>query len=265
VADGHVHERRRPQRSQRGDARGHRQDAVLGRLVRPLGATGQGVVHCISEWAHDSNFKLDGCTFIVQGFGNVGSHTAKILARTGASLTAVGDWKGYITNADGINPFKLAEYVNRTGSVIGYPGTTSITRDQFFATDADIFVPAALELEIGVPEARALRCKVVVEAANGPTDPRAEPILADKNIALIPDILANSGGVCVSYYEWLQNKRSEFWDLEEVEEKLAKRMKRTYLAVSEYASTRKCDWRTAAMCIALSRIAKPYSERGIFP
>ena len=131
--------------------------------------------------------------------------------------------------------------------------------------EADIFVPAALELEIGAAEARALRCKVIVEGANGPTDPRAEPIIADKGIALIPDILANSGGVCVSYYEWLQNKRSENWDLEEVEEKLAKRMKRTYLAVSEFAATRKCDWRTAAMSIALSRLAKPYSERGIFP
>jgi glutamate dehydrogenase (NAD(P)+) len=228
-------------------------------------ATGQGVVHCIHEWARDRRFDLNGATYMVQGFGNVGSHTARILARTGASMTAVGDWKGYLFNHDGINPFKLAEHVTRTGSVIGYPGAQSITREQFFATEADIFVPAALELEIGEPEAKALRCKVIVEAANGPTDPRAEPIIADKGIALIPDILANSGGVCVSYYEWLQNKRSEFWDLEEVEEKLAKRMKRTYLAVSEYASTRKCDWRTAAMCIALSRIAKPYSERGIFP
>jgi glutamate dehydrogenase (NAD(P)+) len=116
-----------------------------------------------------------------------------------------------------------------------------------------------------VAEARALRCKVVVEGANGPTEPRAEPIIADKGIDLIPDILANSGGVCVSYYEWLQNKRSEIWELEEVEDKLAKRMKRTYLAVSEFAVTRKCDWRTAAMCLALGRIAKVYGERGIFP
>jgi glutamate dehydrogenase (NAD(P)+) len=228
-------------------------------------ATGQGIVHCITEWARDSRCELNGATFAVQGFGNVGSHVAKILARTGASLTAVGDWKGYISNGEGINPFKLSEHVQRTGSVVGYPGTHSIPRDQFFATECDIFIPAALELEIGVAEARAMRCKLVAEGANGPTDPRAEPILLEKGVHLIPDILANSGGVCVSYYEWLQNKRSEVWDLEEVEERLAKRMKRTYLAVSEYAATRKCDWRTAAMCLALGRISKAYGERGIFP
>ena len=114
-------------------------------------------------------------------------------------------------------------------------------------------------------EARALKCKLMVEGANGPTYPEAEEYLFDKGVQIIPDILCNSGGVIVSYYEWLQNKRSEVWDLEEVEERLAKRMKRTYLAVSEYAATRKCDWRTAAMSLALGRLAKPYSERGIFP
>jgi glutamate dehydrogenase (NAD(P)+) len=228
-------------------------------------ATGQGIVHCITEWARDRRFDLNGATFTVQGFGNVGSHTAKILARTGASLVAAGDWKGYVANGDGINPYKLSEHVVRTGSVAGYPGTRAITRDEFFALETDIFVPAALELEIGEAEAKAMKCKVVVEGANGPTDPRAEPILAERNIHVIPDILANSGGVAVSYYEWLQNKRAEVWDLEEVEERLAKRMKRTYLAVSEYAATRKTDWRTAAMCIALSKIAKAYGERGIFP
>ena len=228
-------------------------------------ATGQGIVHCITEWARDHRFDLNGATYAVQGYGNVGSNTARILARTGASLIAVGDWKGYIANPEGINAFKLAEYVARTGSVVGYPGTEPITRAEFFGFEADIFVPAALELEIGEAEARAMRCKLVVEGANGPTDPRAEAILASKGIALVPDILANSGGVIVSYYEWLQNKRAEVWDFEEVDEKLAKKMKRTYLAVSEYAATRKCGWRMAAMCIALSRIAKPYSDRGIFP
>ncbi len=228
-------------------------------------ATGQGIVHCITEWARDRRFELNGATFMVQGFGNVGSHAAKILARTGASMVAVGDWKGYVANPDGINPFKLAEYVARTGSVVDYPGTHAIAREAFFATEVDIFIPAALELEIGVAEAKALKAKVIVEGANGPTDPSAEPIILEKGIALIPDILANSGGVAVSYYEWLQNKRSEVWDLEEVEEKLAKRMKRTYLAVSEFATSRKCDWRTAAMCISIGRIAKAYGERGIFP
>jgi glutamate dehydrogenase (NAD(P)+) len=228
-------------------------------------ATGQGIVHCIAEWARDRRFDLNGATYTVQGYGNVGSNAAKILARTGATLTAVGDWKGYISNADGINPFKLADHVGKTGSVAGYPGGRSITRAEFFATAADIFIPAALELEIGVEEAKALNVKLIVEGANGPTETDAEPILYEKGIALIPDILANSGGVVVSYYEWLQNKRSERWDLEEVEERLAKRMKRTYLNVSEYAATKKCDWRVAAMAIAIERIGRAYAERGIFP
>ena len=251
--------------------RGESKGVVTGKTLAAGGsqgreaATGQGIVHCIAEWARDRRFDLNGSTYTVQGFGNVGSNAARILARTGASMVAVGDWKGYVANGDGINPFKLAEHVARTGSVVGYPGTKAISRAEFFATETDVFVPAALELEIGEAEARAMRCKVVVEGANGPMDPRAEPILIEKGVHIVPDILANSGGVCVSYYEWLQNKRSEFWDLEEVEEKLAKRMKRTYLSVSEFAATRKCDWRTAAMSIALQRLAKPYSERGIFP
>jgi len=228
-------------------------------------ATGQGIVHCIIEWARDRRFELNGASYTVQGFGNVGSHASKILARTGATLVATGDYKGYIANNHGLNPFKLAEHVQRTGSVAEYPGSTPITREEFFATHADICIPAALELEIGVPEAKALNVKLVVEGANGPTETAAEPIIAEKGIDLIPDILANSGGVVVSYYEWLQNKRSERWDLEEVEDRLAKRMKRTYLAVSEYAKHKKCDWRMAAMGIALERIAKAYSERGIFP
>jgi glutamate dehydrogenase (NAD(P)+) len=228
-------------------------------------ATGQGVVHCIVEWARDRRFDLNGSTFTVQGFGNVGSNAAKILARTGASMIAVGDWKGYIMNGDGINPYKLADYVQKSGSVAGYPASRPITRQEFFATPADVFIPAALELEIGVPEARALAVRLVVEGANGPTETAAEPILREKNIDVIPDILANSGGVVVSYYEWLQNKRSERWDLEEVEERLAKRMKRTYLQVSEYSAAKKCDTRVAAMCIALERIGRAYAERGIFP
>ena len=228
-------------------------------------ATGQGIVHCITEWARDRRFELNGSTFTVQGFGNVGSHASKILARTGATMIATGDYKGYIFNGDGINPFKLSEYVAKTGSVHGYPGAKAISRADFFATQADIFIPAALELEIGVPEAKALNVKLIVEGANGPTETAAEPILHEKGIDLIPDIFANSGGVVVSYYEWLQNKRSERWDLEEVEERLAKRMKRTYLAVSEYAAQKKCDWRMAAMGIALDRINKAYAERGIFP
>jgi glutamate dehydrogenase (NAD(P)+) len=228
-------------------------------------ATGEGVVHCITEWAKERRFNLNGSSFTIQGFGNVGSHAAKILAKLGASMVAVGDYKGYIGNPEGINPHKLAEHVAHTGSVEGYKHSRPITREEFFATECDVFVPAALELEIGDKEARSLKCKVVVEGANGPTYPEAESQLLDRGIDVIPDILANSGGVTVSYFEWLQNKRSERWELEEVEEKLERRMKRTYQAVLDFAQERRLDMRTAAYGIGLQRIESAYAERGIFP
>jgi glutamate dehydrogenase (NAD(P)+) len=228
-------------------------------------ATGRGVVHCITEWAAEKRFNLDGSTFMVQGFGNVGSHTARILGKLGATLVATGDWKGYVYNPEGLNPHKLAEHVAQTGSVVDYRGGKSISREEFFQVECDIFVPAALELEVGVAEAKALKCKLMVEGANGPTYPEAEDILLDRGVDVLPDIFANSGGVIVSYYEWLQNKRSERWDLEEVESRLERRMKRTYAMLRDYTTEKKVDWRVAAYAIGLERIQKAYQERGIFP
>jgi glutamate dehydrogenase (NAD(P)+) len=228
-------------------------------------ATGQGVVHCIVEWARAKRFNLNGCTYMVQGYGNVGSWASKLLAKLGATLVATGDYKGYIFNAEGLNTHKLGEHVAKTGSVAGYKNAKSITRDEFFQVEADLFIPAALELEIDEKEARALKCKVIVEGANGPTYPEAEPILAERGIDVLPDILVNSGGVMVSYFEWLQNKRSERWELEEVEQRLEHGMKRTYGQVQELANEKKLDYRTAAYAIGLKRIEQAYSERGIFP
>jgi len=228
-------------------------------------ATGRGIVHCITEWARENRMNLDGRSFIVQGFGNVGSHTARILSKLGATLVATGDYRGYIANPEGLNAHKLAEHVGATGSVIDYRGGRPITRDEFFGMDCDVFVPAALELELGVHEARLLKAKVVVEGANGPTYPEAEELLLERGIDVIPDILANAGGVIVSYYEWLQNKRSERWDLEEVESRLERRMKRNYALVRDFAEERKMDWRTACYAIGLERIQTNYLERGVFP
>ena len=228
-------------------------------------ATGQGVVHCIVEWARHKRFNLNGCTYMVQGYGNVGSWASKLLAKLGATLVATGDYKGYIHNPEGLNTHKLGEHVVHTGSVAGYKGAKPITRDEFFQVEADLFIPAALELEIDEKEAKALRCKVIVEGANGPTYPEAEPILAERGIDVLPDILVNSGGVMVSYFEWLQNKRSERWDLEEVEQRLENGMKRTYGQVQELALEKKMDYRTASYAIGLKRIEQAYSERGIFP
>ncbi len=228
-------------------------------------ATGQGVVHCIVEWARDHRFDLQGKTVAIQGYGNVGSWTAKILSQLGVSLVATGDYKGYIHNPEGLNPHKLMDHVRRSGSVTEYKHSRAISRDEFFAVDCDIFVPAALDLELGDKEARALKAKVVAEGANGPTLPTADVILRDRGIDVLPDILANAGGVTVSYYEWLQNKGAEKWDAEEVAERLERSMKRTYALVRDFALERRVDHRTAAYAIGLDRIQKAYNERGIWP
>jgi glutamate dehydrogenase (NAD(P)+) len=228
-------------------------------------ATGQGVVHCIVEWARDRRFELQGKTVAIQGFGNVGSWTAKILSQLGVSLVATGDYKGYIYNPEGLNPHKLAEHVRRTGSVVDYKHGKPISRDEFFAGDCDILVPAALDLELSEKEARACKAKVIAEGANGPTLPAADAILHERGIAVLPDILANAGGVTVSYYEWLQNKRSESWDAEEVGERLERAMKRNYAIMRDFATERRVDYRTAAYAIGLNRIQKAYLDRGIWP
>lgn len=228
-------------------------------------ATGQGVVHCVVEWARDRRFELQGKTVAIQGYGNVGSWTAKLLSQLGVSLVATGDYKGYIYNPEGLNPHKLSEHVRRTGSVIDYKHSRPISRDEFFAVDCDIMVPAALDLEMGEKEARALKAKVIAEGANGPTYPAADAILRERGIDVLPDILVNAGGVTVSYYEWLQNKRSESWEADEVAERLERSMKKTYAIMRDFAVERRVDYRTAAYAIGLSRIQKAYADRGIWP
>ena len=171
----------------------------------------------------------------VQGFGNVGSNTAVILSKLGVSTIAVGDHTGYMYNPEGFNAHKLQDYVEAHGSIAGYPGGKPITREEFFATKADIFAPCALENQIGEAEAKALDVKLVAEGANGPCNPAGEKILLDKGIDILPDVLANSGGVTVSYYEWVQNKRCEMWTEEEVDARLEVAMKRAYREVSDFA------------------------------
>jgi glutamate dehydrogenase/leucine dehydrogenase len=228
-------------------------------------ATGQGLVHCITEWAEDRGFELGGSTLTVQGFGNVGSHTAVILSRLGASTIAVGDHTGYLYNPEGFNPHKLQEYVRRNKSIAGYPSGKPISREEFFRTKADIFIPAALENQVGIEEANAIQVKLVAEGANGPCSPEGERVLAERGIDVLPDVLANSGGVTVSYYEWVQNKRSEAWSLEEVDGRLEKAMKRAYREVVDMARQKRCSLRVAAYAVALQRLDMVYSEREIFP
>ena len=228
-------------------------------------ATGKGLVFCIEQWARDNNFDLDGAHIAIQGYGNVGSYTARLLAKQGAVIIGVGDVGGYITNSEGLNPHKLSEHCAKTGTVAGYKNAQSISRMDFFGLECHIFVPAALELEIAAQEAKRLRCKLVAEGANGPTHPVGERILLERGIEFIPDILANSGGVVVSYFEWLQNKRAERWEYEEVVRRLEKRMVSTYQTVRKYAHDNNLDMRTACYGLALERLQAAYHERGIFP
>jgi glutamate dehydrogenase (NAD(P)+) len=168
-------------------------------------------------------------------------------------------------NPEGLNAHKLQDYVAEQGSIAGYPGGKPITREEFFATKADIFAPCALENQVGEAEAKALDVKLVAEGANGPCNPAGERVLLEKGIDILPDVLANSGGVTVSYYEWVQNKRSETWSEDEVDARLEVAMKRAYREVSDFARTKKCDLRMAAYGLALQRIESVYKEREIFP
>ena len=229
-------------------------------------ATGQGIVFLIEKWAEDHGFNLKNATYIVQGFGNVGSWSARLMKTHGAKLIAVEDVSGAILDKEGIDPEDLANYVKDHGGLInGYPKAPAIDHETFFSTKADIFIPAALENQITAETAKLLNVKLVAEGANGPTDPEGDKVLQLKKIDVIPDILCNSGGVVVSYFEWLQNKRSEFWDMNEIDYKLRKIIFDAYERIRDAAEKYRVDWRTAAQIVAISRLENVYKERGIFP
>jgi glutamate dehydrogenase (NAD(P)+) len=228
-------------------------------------ATGQGVVHCLAEWARDNKVELVGARATVQGFGNVGAHAAMILDAMGTQIVAVSDHTGSLRNDDGIDTQLLWQHVKRTGGVAGFELAERVTRDEFFATPADFMIPAALENQIAEHEAKLLDVKVIVEGANGPTNPAAEAVLEQRGISIIPDVLANAGGVTVSYYEWLQNRRMERWTLQEVDAKLEMMMVRAYHRVRDLAKERRVPMRVSAYGIALQSLSDCYAARGIFP
>jgi glutamate dehydrogenase (NAD(P)+) len=228
-------------------------------------ATGQGVVHCVTEWAREHNMPLEGKTALIQGYGKVGSHAALILAKLGVSVVGVGDHSGYRLNLEGFNAHRLADYVKHNGSIAAYPAGEPCSREEFFAHKADILIPAALQNQIGEAEARAIDVKLIVEGANGPVMTAGEAILLERGIEVVPDILANAGGVTVSYYEWVQNGRQERWEPEKVDYRLDVAMKRAYGRVVERARSANCSLRDAAHALALERLMSVYTQRSIFP
>jgi glutamate dehydrogenase (NAD(P)+) len=229
-------------------------------------ATGRGVVYTIASWAAERGLDLADRTFIVQGFGNVGSYAARILVQEyGARLVAVQDHTGSLRNPKGIDPEALSAHVGRTRGIAGFPAADAIDRGDFWTTKADVCIPAALEAQITSEVAANLDVRVVAEGANGPTTPRADEVLRENKVDLIPDILCNAGGVIVSYFEWTQNRQGDTWYLDEVRARLKRRITAAFDRVSAAANRWKTDPRTAAVIVALERIGLAYRERGIFP
>ena len=229
-------------------------------------ATGQGVVFCLQHWADEVGFDLVGATVSIQGFGNVGSATGRILQVHGARLVAVADHAGAITDEDGIDAFELADWVREHGSVAGFPKAMWIDDEDFWSVPADILVPAALENQVTAANAGRIQARVVVEAANGPTTLEAEKILEQRGIEVLPDILVNAGGVVVSYFEWLQNRSAQRWDLEDVDFKLREILWKACGEVADIRSELKiASRRDAAYAVALRRLQVVYQQRGIFP
>jgi glutamate dehydrogenase (NAD(P)+) len=229
-------------------------------------ATGYGVYLNIKLWAEKKKVDLRNKRFIVQGFGNVGYWTAYFLEKEGAKLVGVQDAYGSIANNDGIEVSKLFQYMQTNiGSIVGYSSAHGVDKDQFFELDCDICIPAALGNQITAENAGKIKAFLIAEGANGPTDVEGEEILLKNGVGIIPDILCNSGGVIGSYFEWLQNRNGELWQLEEVLAKLEKKMKEVFDRVYEKAENRDGDMRTAAYIIAIERIEKAYVQRGIFP
>jgi len=228
-------------------------------------ATARGCQFVVREACEVKKFPLRGAKVAVQGFGNAGSIAANLLHGDGARIIALSDSQGGIYNGDGLDPLKVMAHKDRSGSVKGYPGADAISNEKLLELQCDILIPAALENQIHAGNADRIKAKVVAEAANGPTTPSADEILHKNGVFFIPDILANAGGVTVSYFEWVQGLYSYFWEEEEVNQRLEKIMKRAFHEVHRTAEKYNVHMRTAAYILAVGRVAEATRLRGIFP
>lgn len=228
-------------------------------------ATGLGIATLVASWAEKNGRDMTKLRFFVQGFGNVGAYAAKMLCALGAKMVAVEDATGPVANYDGIDPDALLDFLSKDRNIANFPHAHRVSHEAFMSTKADIFIPAALENQITGDTAPLLNVSLVAEGAHAPTTHEGDAILAEKGVHVIPDILCNAGGFIASYYEWLQNKRSELWDNAEVEEKLKVKMLNAYEKVLAKAKEHDTNMRIAAYIVALSRMRQVYTERGIFP
>ena len=227
-------------------------------------ATGRGVMIVTREAARHVGFDINGATVAVQGFGNVGSVSADLLAGIGAKIVAVTDWKGGVYNAAGLDIALMLDFAKRHKTIDGFPGGEPIDNEQLFTMDVDVLVPAALENQITLENAPAIRAKVVAEGANGPTTPEAHRHLHERGIFVIPDILANAGGVTTSYFEWVQDRHGYFWEEEEVNRRLEAKMCEAFRDVLDTSVRYRTDMRTAAYIVAINRVATVTRMRGMY-
>jgi len=225
-------------------------------------ATAMGGFYVLSQAIAKLDLKADKLKVAIQGFGNAGATMAKLMYDAGYKVVALADSKSVIYNEAGLNIDKVSEYKTQTKSLAGFSGSKEISQAELFALDVDILIPAALENQISKDNASSIKAKIVVELANGPTTPEADEIMYKNNITVIPDVLANAGGVTVSYFEWLQNISNNYWSEEEVDAELKERMIPSFEAIWNMAQDKKTDLRTASFMVALDRIAKASKARG---
>jgi glutamate dehydrogenase/leucine dehydrogenase len=228
-------------------------------------ATGRGVFYTTLSSCDRLKIPVKDARVVVQGFGNAGSIAAVLLHEAGAKVIAVSDTRGCIFNDKGLDIPAVISFKDRTGSVIGFPGSEKISPEELLATECEILIPAALENAITGDNAHTIHARIISEAANGPVTPEADRILDEKGVFLIPDILCNAGGVTVSYFEWVQDENHLFWDEQDVNGRLEKIMKRAFDAVLKIHADRQVNMRLAANMLGVSRVAETARVRGLYP
>ena len=229
-------------------------------------ATARGAMYATREACKKLKLSVKGLTVAVQGFGNAGYHYARLMQdELGAKIVAVSDSKGGIHSEKGFDPKQVHTYKEKTGSVVGFPGTKKISNADLLELEVDILAPCALENQITSENAPRIKAKISAEGANGPTTPEEDDILYKKGVLVIPDILANGGGVTVSYFEWVQDLANFFWTKKEVDDKLEGIMTRAFEGVWNMHNEKKCDMRQAAYMVAIQRVVEAYRWRGIYP
>jgi glutamate dehydrogenase (NAD(P)+) len=238
---------------------------ALGGSVGREEATGRGVMNVLRKFLSTQNKTLSGTRIAVQGFGNVGFHAARLLQQRGATIVAISDKFGGYYDETGIDIDAAGKYYKVNGQLTDFGGGDVMTNEEVLTCDCDVVVPAAMENTVDERVAPHIRARIVCEAANGPTTPGADDILRDNGVTVLPDILANAGGVTVSYFEWVQGLNRYFWDLKRVQDELQKVMEKAFDAVNAKADEADCDYRTAAYSIAVSRVADACRLKGLFP